>query len=430
MKKYILESFKYIIIFIIAISLFFIFLLASYFLPKERIETNIKKSIVTIQNEGLYYHPFYYKNHNFYSMNTLDNYTDSLLLNVALDKNHQSSIFKKAVLNLHYWGESNQVDNLVKLANDDVSSSAEYIRYWFGSEPILKILLVFNDYMEIRYLNVIMISTLVVIAAYLISKKIDFKYTISFILSLLFMNLIIIPMSLQFSPVMYIMLISVISLLLLYDKRRTYIPYLFFITGCVTAYFDLLTYPLITLGYPLVIVLLLLMKENNANLKKEIAFLFKLALLWGVAYACTYIAKWAIASVVLNKNCFELALNQLAFRMNIDDNETINKLHVIKENFVIYFNKYNVLIITMILMGLVGMLKYYKTNKLKLRTVFYFLIVSILPYIWYILLSNHSHIHHWMTFRIQGITLFALLSLLLSVFDFKNRKTKIKKEVK
>src|SRR5699024_5922954 len=93
---------------------------------------------------------------------------------------------------------------------------------------------------------------------------------------------IIVPMSLQFSSMFYIMFISMIVLLLYHEKieENNLELYIFFVIGSITSFLDLLTVPLISLGIPLTTYMLLIQnKENkkstiqlNNNIKNKTIF--------------------------------------------------------------------------------------------------------------------------------------------------------------
>lgn len=420
---------KYLLLFLLVNILFFFSLLLTYFLPKDRIVKNVNYSIGIIEKEGLYFNPFYTFNPNLEKVAVLDNFTDSILLNVALDNNYnKTNKFKRTVLNTYYKTGNNEIINLKEALSNDIKPNKFYVRYWFGSEILLKPLLVFNDYSEIRYINMILMNIILIILCYLISKKIGFKFVIPFVLSLLFMNYTNIAMSLQYSPVMYIMLISSVIVLMINNKNKKYYNYLFLLIGCLTAFFDLLTYPLITLGYPLIFYVIT--QYNNKNsFKKYYKQFILLILLWGIGYAGTYLFKWAIASLVLGENCFKSAFDQLQYRLDLDGPNEITKIGALSKNFEVYFNKYTVLLTTLFLLvlGIIVKVKRFKLNKIKIYDIIPFLLIIISPYLWYLILTNHSYIHYWMTYRIQGISLFCLLSIIMLFINFDKYKDRVVK---
>ncbi len=88
-------------------------------------------------------------------------------------------------------------------------------------------------------------------------------HAMAFLFSMLAVCFFIVPSSLQYTGVFALTLLSVILVNLLYkmNKENLY-SYLFFIMGGCTTFFDLLTSPLITLGIPLIIVVLLKNKKG------------------------------------------------------------------------------------------------------------------------------------------------------------------------
>ena len=68
-------------------------------------------------------------------------------------------------------------------------------------------------------------------------------------------------MSLQYSPVFYISVISTLFVFLKYDRYRERIFFIFLVSGMLTSFFDLLTYPLLTWGMPAL--WLILIKEEG-----------------------------------------------------------------------------------------------------------------------------------------------------------------------
>ena len=96
---------KGIAIFFAMIALFCLLLTLSYALPNTRIRKNLAESVETIKSEGgFYYKPFFGTQNVLSDSYTLDDYTDSLILGIALDKgeNQGKNIFDRALENYKY----------------------------------------------------------------------------------------------------------------------------------------------------------------------------------------------------------------------------------------------------------------------------------------------------------------------------------------
>ncbi|MBR2240753.1 MAG: hypothetical protein IJ890_05190 [Clostridia bacterium] len=424
-KKYTYTILKHLCVLLTLTFIYTASLGITYTFPKKNITKNIKSSVRILKKEGEGYSSFF-TIPKLVRATKYDNFTDSKLLNVALDKEENASIMEKIVKNAYYQSSSSkQITNLDQALKEDTKVNSEYIRYWFGSETVIKFLLIFTDLAGIRYINIMLLSLLFIYVLYLISKKIETKYAVAYAISILLMNFWIIPMSLQYAPVMYITLIATIAVIALYNsKYKEKLPYLFFIIGSCTAFFDLLTYPLITLGYPVIILILLKSKyEENNNIRETIFYWGKLAIIWGIAYGITYVTKWALASAVYGQDYFTKSFEQLFFRMDMDGAEKYSKKDVIYRNLKCYFHLYNCILLGIAaICSLPMIIKKFDKTKLKLITILPLLACSIAPYIWYVVLANHSYIHCWMTYRIQGITVFGILSIILSAVNMEKNK--------
>ena len=75
-----------------------------------------------------------------------------------------------------------------------------------------------------------------------------------------------------------------------------------------------------------------------------------------------------------------------------------------------------VVLLVLIILILVKKLKDKKTIAASLPIG----LVALYPYIWYLVMSNHSQIHYWYTYRNQVLTLFAGLIFLASILKSKN----------
>ena len=100
---------------------------------------------------------------------------------------------------------------------------------------------------------------------------------------------------------------------------------------------------------------------------------------------------------------------------------------MLKENMQLVFSKQFLAILAFIfiiwLLLFICFKKQFKTI-LKASPI---LIVSTFPYIWYLVLGNHSQVHYWMTFRSQAITVFGILCFAITCIDWNQVKQKFSK---
>lgn len=414
MKKLI----NYTLLFCILIVGFSILTIITYLLPNNSIRKNIRESISIFESEKTYYYgsQFYgYPNNYAYSVK-LDNFTDSIIMQVAMDCNSDKESLLNRAFSNNFLLENNITPlNSLKSLLDGKENNSKYTRYWFGTIPILRVLFEFFSYQEIRYINVFIFTVLLLIVIKLIHEKLSFKMALAFIMSIIPTGMIIIPMSLQYMPVYIITFISLIVLFNFYTNTKFNIYIYFFIVGAITAYLDLLTFPLITLGIPLIFYILLENKYNVDN-NKIVCKVIKSILLWCISYILTFLSHWIIAFFITDTNAIKVAVGEAMYRIgNKTSDYNYSRFFVIWKNSSIYFNK--IIRIMIIFYLLVFLKKFYKNPKITIKLPIFIsiIIVSLMPYAWYFIIANHSLEHFWMTYRIQMITMMSLLSISIIV---------------
>lgn len=183
----------------------------------------------------------------------------------------------------------------------------------------------------------------------------------------------------------------------------------FFIIGSITSFMDLLTEPLITLGLPLIIYILLTQKQK-ISLKQDIMNFIKLCILWCLGYALTWIAKWIIVSIIYNRDIIQNALQQAKFRST--GMKQYGYLFVINKN--LKFLSPVVTSINLALIIIYSIIKLIKNRNCKINikqnfyTIIPFIFLGLLPFVWYLVLRQHSYIHTFFTYKILIITIISI----------------------
>ena len=394
----------------------------SYLLPSEPIKNHVKNASEIISNEGNY--PTFV-----YSGTQLDNFTDAIILSGAYGNIESHSIFGKALGSFRYSEENVEpIDALKKQVENDLPANDMYSRYWFGTSALTRYLMTFFSYSDIRIVLMYVVVGLSLAAAYLIVKKLGVKYMIAFVISLLMMRIWVVPMSLQYSPAIIISLIAVI-LVLKFSEKKNYkqlLPYIFIGGGILTAFHDLLTVPLLTLGYPLAIYILIENVKISGKQKRNevIKSIIIYSVIWAVSYAGMYIFKWALTSIVMNENTFKIAIKQLLFRA--DPHSHFSRIDTLDRNFSAFYGTIGKIILAIYLAFFafkvfINRKQYKKKDYLQLVPI---AVLFIMPYVWYLGLSNHSFIHVSFTYRAQAFSLFMLLSGTIWFLEKPQKKTR------
>lgn len=295
-----------------------------------------------------------------------------------------------------------------------------YPRYWHGYLAFLKPLMIFLSYSQIRYLYMILYIVLFTAIVIMLSRRIDVRASYTWTISLVMVYFIILPFSLQYSSVFFLMFVAMLWLDKIYqgyDWKRMGI--FFLVIGMITSYVDFLTAPLITLGMPLAYLILLQQKEyGEHSYKKNMCSVFVNSLLWGIGYLGNWAAKWVLGSIVLRRNIIADGLSQGISRVGGVEDQT-SKLGAIAYNLFAIIPpeiegkdlKWFVLwgTIALIVLGAVFWKRHAQSSVIKSQIPL--LIVAVYPYIWYVIMSNHSQIHYIFTYRMQMITVWAGLML-------------------
>ena len=383
------------IIFVIIVLLGFILMCVTYSLPNDNVHDNIMKDIDV-------FHELYPQVIPNDRTTILDIYTDSKIISELLDKNELASPIKNAMA---VYGTSPKLfDSFI---HGDDNATMEYPRYWHGNLVVYNILFNLCDYNGVKMVQLLCELILIVAILKLMIDRNLKNYIIPFVLSLFFIHPVVIGLCLQYAPVFFITLISILVLLKFKEKlfEDNNLIYYFLIIGMSTSFFDFLTYPLITLGAPLIFYLLL--EDDKQILKENIIKIALFACVWAVGYVGMWVSKWIIASIILNQDVVANGLGVIGMRSSV---EGVSRFDALFKNILIYTNNFYYILI----MGVAAI--FYIVRLIKknitvdnIKEIIPFLLIGITPFLWYIFASNHSYIHYWMTYRILIIFFFAIM---------------------
>lgn len=415
---------KYVIGYFLEISIFIILLfLVNVNITKEEIKNNVEKSAVTFQKEGTY--PIYNKNKVYLGQ---DNFTDSLMLNICYSLNSNNSM--SSIMEMDYMmeqdGSFNSIDDLSVLTKNSDLVRVSYARYWHGYIIVIKPLLKLFSYSEIRMILFVGLYILITIFLFRLGKKIGWRAVCIYFLSFLMININRLWLSIQYANVFIPTIIIMILLTLEKDERLfSNFNYYSFLAGGIICFFDLLTTPLISIGLMLSYYLLYFIVKKRVEVIQLMKKSVLAILSWGIGYAMIWGTKWIIASVILRKNILLDAFNSAQTRTSIIP-DGFSKMdwikYTLKSNLYYLFEgdyKKEIVFIVVVIL-LLSVVFYHKTLDIeKLKYASLFVILGSLPYLWYLILSNHSGIHAFFSFRNQIITVVCILTLLFYSIDIK-----------
>lgn len=388
---------KYSVVFLLLIAAYFVFGVLSCVLPDKAIKRHIAESAPVIAAEGLYPRLL-----NDMEQYRLDNFTDALMMNQIynIDRKHPVKSAMRMIRSSEKGRDWDQPGLLVRRVNGEELEEQHYSRYWHGGSFLYRLLFLTMDYATLRFVLLLISSGLLLSLACAYFRKAGWLKTLALSMGFVITYGFITQFSMQFFPVLAITIIG--SLLVIQREASKGFGLLFFIIGSLTCYFDLLTTPLLTLGIPLAI--LLSLKSNQGFLlKNNFIEVVQLILLWGLGFALTFVTKWALASLILGQNIFADAYEVSLYRMEADE---FTRWDAVTMNFDML--NWWIIAIVAVVMLVFNLIKYRSFNYKK---AILFLLIALMPYVWYLILSNHSYQHWWFTFRLQAVTVACLMLL-------------------
>lgn len=359
-------------------------------------------------------------------------FTDCLMLEHAIYHNPEHSAFSQA---MHMYRAESFYDEkdpsawwpgvslLDYLNNVPATREVDYSRYWHGYLVVLKPLLLVTSLNALRLFNTAAQLMLLGLVLILLSRRANGKLAFTFVASVPFMYFFGMYFSLSLSICYYLTTFSMLLMLLLQkrlEKEGRF--YLFFlVTGMATSYFDFLTYPLVVLGFPLIVYGYMYFKKNRKDF-------WKIAVLsgfWGVGYAFMWGSKWIIMDVVYREGIIQNALSTIFSRTSgVAQNRILGLIKVVRSNMSPFINWGFVLFALMLVLVLFGIF-YRNKKKLNLKNIGYlpvFLTIALMPVAWFFVTENHSAEHWMFTCKILSVTVFAVLAGVVKLFEKNSEK--------
>lgn len=339
-----------------------------------------------------------------YAVSTLDNNTEFLMLKAAAtplpatEENYIQKVLRCYTFN----SEWNHGLAFAQGEYDGQSFTCDsYERYWHGYLVLLKPLLVLFTYQDLIYLNILLQFVLMFLLLGMLRKREMAYLQIPFLLLWIVGMQLIVMLSLDYSVCFYIYMVSTL-LLLRYRKLRERYGLFFLGVGMLTSYMDLLTWPLVTLTVPLMILL-----QYESGIGDRMKRMVSGSFAWGVGYSVQWAFKWLAATLFLDDNVIADAVESLLFRSALEGEKSLTWGHVVMKNLSVFWNT-PCLLLGGIMALLTVFLVYKNRGKLQWANMIPCLLIGISPFLWYLVTRNHAYEHYWMTWRNLSITVLAM----------------------
>lgn len=425
-KKHVSAFVKYIIIFLVLIMIYVLSLILSVTYPKA--VDDIVNHRITVSANRLYesekeYEPFFtdYKN------GRLGNYADSIMMHIIYNSRVKTKL--EWAIGAPIYGDTYAPSQLQALYNtvngNQTGEIVYYSRYWHGYRVWLKLLFVFFEYQQIRLFNAFIFYIMLFACLAYLYKKINWQASLSLLVSVIFVNITLIPMCINYINVYILSFIAIMVAVKSYISSTKNLGLLFFIIGSITMFFDFYTYPYLTLGYPLAaIVFYTIIKKEKTTFE-----LFKISLMCIFTWTLGYLLTWG-ANILLSGLIFgaeELQITRSVVDRRLSNNgESINTYVPVISFFVHAYKSIvsmikemlqppNGYIYTLFLICWVGVFSFYKKKHFFDNRYLSLLALVAYIFIWFGIAPSPA-----LYFQYKGVALyiFLLTYLLLNSIDY------------
>lgn len=399
---------KSIIILLAGILTGTILLWISYLLPVSEDSVHVIESVDILDQEGWY--PTAPLMRQYVGVpigrnggGIMDNFTDSIMITTAGHKPVEGALYQA-----------------MNMASDVAEEGYSY--YWHGYVVILRPLLLFLNYADIRVINQLVQMIIVTFMTCMVYRKKGFAYAA---LPLTLYGLLMpmaVSQSLQYSWVFYIGMIGSLAIVKFHDQlsKGQRICFFFLILGMLTSYLDLLTYPLFTWGIPMI--WWIVMDDDKGGAKRQLQQVVLCGISWIFGYGGLWAGKWLVGQAVTHKPILMQAWNEVLYRggrIQNDNGRLAAHQATVLSNLKVCIN-----VQVVFLLGLWIVYWCYKVIKnpyrIKKEKTLPLLLVALSPISWYIVLENHTCLHSNFTYRICMIGIMALLASMINSWEAGN----------
>ncbi len=424
MKNYLKISLRALLITIGLTLINCILLVLSFCLPTGIMREHVAESVPLIDSEEMYLRWDWG-----YTTTQVDGQSEYNIYGMAINEDSEGSAIEKAMFLWYPDGEDMPRDDAIAAyaRHDDVHFDYRtYTRYWNGSVMFLKLLLLLFSIQDIRMINFFIQITLLLVIIWLMAKQNMDKFILPFIAGILFINPFTMVLSVKYSAEYYPMLFCILIILLLGEKIEDVFggwEILFAITGAITSFFSMLSFPGIALGIPILFVLWK-RKEKNA-----FATVIRLSAFWGVSYGVTWSMKWVIGTCTTSYNFLGDAISQM-FKYQGNNTVTATPIErfmrtlwcIYNPVYVMYFLIMCVLVVAFTLV-LVNKTDCNGANNLGdavgfSKLLVAYTVIALIPFfIIFVLGNGYAYVHAYMAHRHYAISVTAVLCIISMVSE-------------
>jgi len=373
------------------VALFTVALVGAFSIPSRVIEDNVRLSVRQVIDDGEVFSA------RVGEVNPLavDVFSDCLLLGIAYcaDSDHPLQAAMDAAFMMQDGSTIEGAQLMMGGTVADKPPLTVYSRYWHGNQVVLRPLLCVATVRTIRWINAALLAALLLALAAALWRRVGRSEALVITLSLLAVMVPTVPWCMNMVPTFYIALVS--SLLILWRPSVIDAPRaltLFFVIGGLTAFFDLLTTPLVAMAVPAAVDILC---RKPARPWRELVLM---ALAWLGGYALLWASKWALAGLVTGYSALDDAFGAIRMRtVGVDEPEYMR-----------WCLDKTVMMVAAVCCIVASVSILFGRSWQCLRDHAWLLLLALAPVAWAFVLLQHSWHHLFFTWRTSVVLIMAV----------------------
>ena len=410
-------------------------LLIAAFAPQDKISENLLDSV-----DGLYLEGQYPVIGDRKINSLLDNATDTTMLRstAGMNRHYLGAVLTNPLYSYNNVEVEKAEDYPVKcleLYSIGMKPDGEflYVRYWMGFRAVLRWLLVFFDYFQIRRYAGALFFALFALAICSVAGRVDTKTAFAFAVSVILVRPHVIACSLQFLPCFLIAFLAMLIAPHLVE-RPAWDAVFFLEIGVVTMFFDFYTTPLISVGFPLVYLAILRARQGR---RITLGWMVRCVLIWLCGYALMWLAKLTMTSLFTSVDGLSDGLTAFSRRVGIKKSEGYEEYYSLSLAFKnlrsAIFSDTEGKVVYLLGAGLTALSVCVCAIRRKLKLSAFaanrcLLFAAVLPFIWFCCTAQPIAIHYWYQYRSIALTHWAVGAYVTMTFWQGNQKTEFRTE--
>lgn len=335
----------------------------------------------------------------------VDYNTDALIImeSYTLTSGDPQSVFSNP---MRYGGEDTQRGSLMELCEGE-PANVNYVRYWMGFRIFIRPLLTIFSYEGICYVISLAFFALAFAAAALAAGRIGTRAALCLGGAVCLINPAIAAHSPQLACC-FLLGFAFCLYILGRDGRSCNYTAVFCAFGAFTQYFDFYTAPLVTLGFPL-----LLLLEAGRQPERSLRQTLRCCGAWLYGYAAMWLCKLALTGIFTDINGLEDGFASLGGRLGVKVVEGLEEYYsaarALKSVWGTAFPGSLTVAAALLFAAAIaisGLVYLLHGSRAERELAASELIVMLLPLVWYAAAAQPSCIHAWFQYRSLSVLFF------------------------